>query len=399
VSELTKADVDAMTDEELAHKIEENRRETDRVSRSLMGMCDFAELLACGGRIESSVGGREEMMAIITSNYNTARGIATMTPSERLRTMIKHGRRVLSAVACTSGHVDFATFCTTVAASLGYGEQRDKLAIQSGGRELFEIAMRKLYSCARWAACGCNQFSLTPNLAAALMLTEVPEVEPGELQFPYPCFAISIPSGVVPFFVGKEGESRQEWADTLWVEVEGGRILWVARWRALEAHRYTSADFTTLALPGEESAPEDEITLDASMRVIRNFLLWLNAEGGMRAQRPVKVPPKLAEKRQRSGEEWPRQWEFGKSVVLAPELRRSAAEIALGRSRRHAVDGWKVRARFTVRGHWRNQAHGPGRSLRMRKWIAPFWKGPSEKEAWAHIYRNRESSPDAGDQS
>ena len=66
----------------------------------------------------------------------------------------------------------------------------------------------------------------------------------------------------------------------------------------------------------------------------------------------------------------------------------SSGSIALGRSRRHALDGWKLRARFTVRGHWRNQAHGPGRALRMRKWIAPFWKGPAGAEAWAHIYKD-----------
>ncbi len=31
--------------------------------------------------------------------------------------------------------------------------------------------------------------------------------------------------------------------------------------------------------------------------------------------------------------------------------------------------------RWIVRGHWRNQPHGPGSMLRKRIWIAPFWKG------------------------
>jgi hypothetical protein len=31
--------------------------------------------------------------------------------------------------------------------------------------------------------------------------------------------------------------------------------------------------------------------------------------------------------------------------------------------------------RWLVRGHWRNQAHGPARSMRTLKWIEPHWKG------------------------
>lgn len=35
--------------------------------------------------------------------------------------------------------------------------------------------------------------------------------------------------------------------------------------------------------------------------------------------------------------------------------------------------------RFIVRGFWRNQAHGPGHSLRRRQWIPPYVKGPADK--------------------
>lgn len=35
--------------------------------------------------------------------------------------------------------------------------------------------------------------------------------------------------------------------------------------------------------------------------------------------------------------------------------------------------------RFIVRGFWRNQAYGPGHSLRRRQWIPPFVKGPADK--------------------
>jgi hypothetical protein len=39
------------------------------------------------------------------------------------------------------------------------------------------------------------------------------------------------------------------------------------------------------------------------------------------------------------------------------------------------TSGFKLTYRTLVRGHWRNQAHGPQRSLRTRKWIQPHVRG------------------------
>ena len=47
---------------------------------------------------------------------------------------------------------------------------------------------------------------------------------------------------------------------------------------------------------------------------------------------------------------------------------------------------WKIRNRFMVRGHWREQAHGTGRSMRKRIWIQPHWKGPTTGEELERIY-------------
>jgi hypothetical protein len=43
--------------------------------------------------------------------------------------------------------------------------------------------------------------------------------------------------------------------------------------------------------------------------------------------------------------------------------------------RPEGTGGWTVSVRFPVRGHWRNQAYGPNRSLRKRKYINDFIKG------------------------
>lgn len=43
--------------------------------------------------------------------------------------------------------------------------------------------------------------------------------------------------------------------------------------------------------------------------------------------------------------------------------------------RTEGTSGYKLTYRTLVRGHWRNQAHGPQRSLRTRKWIQPHVRG------------------------
>ena len=40
------------------------------------------------------------------------------------------------------------------------------------------------------------------------------------------------------------------------------------------------------------------------------------------------------------------------------------------------VGGGKLQVRFMVRGHWRQQPHGPGGRERKLLWIRPHYKGP-----------------------
>ena len=48
----------------------------------------------------------------------------------------------------------------------------------------------------------------------------------------------------------------------------------------------------------------------------------------------------------------------------------------------HPVTHWR-------RGHWRNQAHGPGRSLRKLIWLMPMLVGnnQSDEPESGHLYR------------
>lgn len=79
--------------------------------------------------------------------------------------------------------------------------------------------------------------------------------------------------------------------------------------------------------------------------------------------------------------------------------RRAAALVGASRARQHSMGStlriptlpgdtdapsahtsWTLGHRVQVRGHWRQQAYGPGRADRKTIWIQPFWKGPEMGE-------------------
>jgi hypothetical protein len=56
--------------------------------------------------------------------------------------------------------------------------------------------------------------------------------------------------------------------------------------------------------------------------------------------------------------------------------------------RTEGTGGYKLTYRTLVRGHWRNQAHGPGYTLRTRKWIEPHVRGADlPTEVVGHSYK------------
>lgn len=389
--------------EELEKTKEHHRKIKEKkelLGRDLTVVYNHWELLSCGITLANN----EDRQHSAARLDEVALDIGTkLSLSDRLCLMVKHGRRALEILRRSdlenrpSGTTHYDEFCRLMLASPDYcfneSKRLEKLRTDHIGRDVTKTVLLRLFHAANWSHSGCNQFQLSPDLAAALMLTEVPKVDAEEMKLPYAVFVLTLPPGTVPFFApGKDG--TYQWADALWVEEDTEGLRWTVCWHSLQVQRRCTRDFMWQDAVHDqpEFVPDDEISFDAAAKLVRNFLLWLGAEGGIRAHRPEVIPKKLMEKRARSGKPWPRQWLFGKDVRLAPELKRAAAEIALGRSKRHAQDGWKVRARFTVRGHWRHQAHGPGRALRRRQWIAPFWKGPAGAEAWAHVYKAEEKT-------
>lgn len=77
----------------------------------------------------------------------------------------------------------------------------------------------------------------------------------------------------------------------------------------------------------------------------------------------------------------PTEWIIGKAISIPREMRDATVE-ATGPSR----VGWRVKNRFVVKGHPRNQACGPGMLEHRTIWIKPYWKGPEHGPALQRCY-------------
>lgn len=111
-----------------------------------------------------------------------------------------------------------------------------------------------------------------------------------------------------------------------------------------------------------------------SMRTDNQFILtlfstfFLMRQPGVVVESEAPVDKKLIRSLKRSGYKIPdvRVVDLRRHVRGKPESVEEAAE------RR------KISVRFMVRGHWKNQAYGPARSLRRPIYISPFIKGPDD---------------------
>lgn len=249
-----------------------------------------------------------------------------------------------------------------------------------------------------WAKTGRNVINLTHSLAAALMLTDPPKMAEGEaLKLPWPAFAISVPSGIVPVL----HHDKQEWADLIWVYSYIGRhrrlgesipfFRWMVERKSMQVWRdrypYSIEEpedeivyslFPGEAVPGKE----DDLSLTAALRLIRNLCSWIEAMGSLSGDA---APSKKKKKGKRKAAfPRPRTWNLGEGFKLRPELRAMASEVALGRTK-YAPEGWSVRVRHIVSGHWKMQMYGKSGSLRKRIWVKPYWRGPEGQESWKHL--------------
>lgn len=130
------------------------------------------------------------------------------------------------------------------------------------------------------------------------------------------------------------------------------------------------------ALPDTVDDDADRRARHAIRRIVFGALAYLSAVPSA-MERSDTVRKK---KRKHDDSQEPTRWEAGRTVRISPALVRAA------RSGDHEV-ALRLKYRHIVRGHYRDQPHGPKRVERRRIWIAPFWRGPEDGAELVHTYK------------
>ena len=280
--------------------------------------------------------------------------------------------------------------------------------------------------CLTWARQGYNVFDLSPDFTAAILLTDARELDISDIRLPFAGMLLMISDG---FTQGADGtsytkihvtevprshrtmlEAGGKLSDVLKdlspaqvSEVlhdlktprttnkslvgddpndtvihiyasDGARVLetWIERkgltWDAFDD------------LPDEVTEDEDKQARHALRQIVFGAIAYTNAVDGS-------VEERFSEPRKPKGtpKQRAKHWTIGRTIKIDPQLVRA---VRLG-SREVS---FRLKHRHIVRGHYRNQAHGPARSLRTKKWITPHWKGPEEGASLVHTYKLDETT-------
>lgn len=259
----------------------------------------------------------------------------------------------------------------------------------------------RLYWSTRWYSFGCPAVTIDRNLAASLMTTEIAEELIDAVRPPWDCFTVRLPADLmeeagIPFthliihryvltfetnnfdeapesargVVERLKEHLQKKSGTVWAffgsSDEADYLMEIEKLAVLlgkEEGEYLVADSFDIGI-----LPENRLVHALARLVVGICHL---------AENPNAMRRKSIKKKQHQ------RWRFSKlplttEYVLAADVPvKVDCTEAIGayiRGDRKALP----RFQYLVRGHWRNQVHGPGRMARKRIWIQPYWKGPED---------------------
>jgi hypothetical protein len=239
----------------------------------------------------------------------------------------------------------------------------------------------------RWVDQGCPRIVIEERYAAVLMSTDAKEDVADLVVAPWKAMLIELPQGLLSTVnpkTGGESPLRRLYAQQLvnhkgenvWdflVEADDGLKLW--------RHGLTNRECLTLdvsegAMDTWESASfaqpietQDERVILLVGRLIISMCLAMSDPSNVREQKKTKGRGSSLRRFNKGGPEV-RTFVLGKPMKV--DCRQAVKDFI------HSRRGGKLSVQFLVRGHWKNQPHGPAHSLRKLIQIEPYWKGPED---------------------
>ncbi len=238
----------------------------------------------------------------------------------------------------------------------------------------------QVFTCATWAHYGFPMVQLASHrYTAALMATSIPRSI--EIKAPWPAFLIELPTDMldtefegalhplthVLVLVNKLATGEEVWSFT--ATGPSGVNLW--RWRLpLEVLREDPKnDRIRYGAFDLELTKKDDRTIALLTKLVLNVCIAMTDPDNVK---PVGKHRKTAYEGPRRFSKEPelRTYKVGKPITL--DVRPAIQGYLLGTLRTSPT------VQFLVRGHWRDQACGPGWSKHKTIWIEPYWKGPED---------------------
>jgi hypothetical protein len=197
-----------------------------------------------------------------------------------------------------------------------------------------------------WLASSFARLEIGHKLAASLCLTDIPHDM--DVRAPWAAWSLIVPPGLFPPMTdgGSEVPARF-WClgtEPVFIIASSGRIM---------------------ARAEHPSGP----IYDAMMALIKGACLALSNPEDFRKERQHRPSARAAKTKRSGGAPDFEQARFLLSAPVKIDLREHLSAVLGGRK------GSSPTVQFLVRGHWKNQAHGPRMSLRKPIFVEAFWKG------------------------
>jgi len=241
------------------------------------------------------------------------------------------------------------------------------------GRERFINAMRRLRGVVgskgsyrrplitfghHWRLSAFARLEISHKLAAALCCTDVPPDV--EVRAPWGAWSLVLPDGLLS---SQDCELRR---------------IWIIGTDPVEFVDYRGE----ISMFELTCGPEGSEAFAGIVRnLIRGACLALSNPEDFRKENQHGPTARASHKSNRHGPPDLQQARFLLSAPVKVDLREHLRGVLSGRK------GASPTVQFLVRGHWRNQAHGPKNTLRKTMWIQPFWKGPEESRILLRQHR------------
>jgi hypothetical protein len=248
---------------------------------------------------------------------------------------------------------------------------------------------------ARWAACGMPSVSLTAQQASALALSDLSEEQAEELKTPWPCFCLYTENAfgaeccelIIAHRIVRVDGPRWNVQCIGQKTMTGSyfaRTSDLASPRGLEHEgRAISGTLTTERARVLYLAGRCVVSTCAAITESKDLLSRQTktvTKGVLFNKKPKKNPKRKKVIVLGEGE----SYTFGLPVTV--DVREHVRDFI-------ASDVKRVcKVRWIVRGHWRDQACGPGRQLRKRIWIEPHEKGKLDAPRMVRTHKLGENS-------